>query len=196
MNWIDLILISTTIFGIFVGWRIGFLGGIFAAIGIYVGMFLGGQFTDDISAALTQSVSSDAIATSLAYAIVVGSSLAAAMVARSIIKKILTLILLGWIDMLGSLLLGLITGILLAGALVTFTARYSDDITDRGTLGTIVEMSGFRAEVNDALAESSLVPIWLEMVDVIPANALGMVPNDFSLALKNLQKKIEPKEDR
>jgi len=196
MNWIDLILISTTIFGIFVGWRIGFLGGIFAAIGIYVGMFLGGQFTDDISAALTQSVSSDAIATSLAYAIVVGSSLAAAIVARSIIKKILTLILLGWIDMLGSLLLGLITGILLAGALVTFTARYSDDITDRGTLGTIVEMSGFRAEVNDALAESSLVPIWLEMVDVIPANALGMVPNDFSLALKNLQKKIEPKEDR
>ena len=196
MNWVDLILISTTIFGIFVGWRIGFLGGIFAAIGIYVGMFLGGQFTDDISAALTQSVSSDAIATSLAYAIVVGSSLAAAIVARSIIKKILTLILLGWIDMLGSLLLGLITGILLAGALVTFTARYSDDITDRGTLGTIVEMSGFRAEVNDALAESSLVPIWLEMVDVIPANALGMVPNDFSLALKNLQKKIEPKEDR
>lgn len=194
MNWIDLILISTTLFGIFIGWRVGFLGAIFAAIGVYAGMFLGGQFTDDISEALTQSVSSDAIATSLAYAIVVGSSLAAAMVARSIVKKILTLILLGWVDMVGSLLLGVITGILLTGALVTFTARYSDDLTDPGTLGIIVEMSGFRADVNDALVESSFAPIWVEMFDVIPANALGMVPNDFGLALKNLQKKIELRE--
>ena len=194
MNWVDLILISVTLFGIFVGWRIGFLGAIFAAIGVYIGMVLGGQFTDDISEALTQSVSSDAIATSLAYAIVVGGSLAAAMVVRSVVKKILNLILLGWVDMLGSLILGVTTGILLAGALVTFTARYSDDLTGTGTLGTIVEMSGFRGEVNDALAESSLVPMWVEMFDIIPANALGMVPNDFGLALKNLQKKIELRE--
>ncbi len=123
MNWIDIIVIIVALAGIFVGWRIGLLGAIFATAGLYVGMVLAGQLTDDIAGALTDSVSSDSIATALAYVIVVGGSLAAALVARSVVKKMLNFVFLGWIDSAGSLALGLVAGGLAAGALITFAAR-------------------------------------------------------------------------
>ena len=191
MNWVDIIVIIVALAGIFVGWRIGLLGAIFATAGLYVGMVLAGQLTDDVAEALTDSVSSEAIATALAYVIVVGGSLAAALVARSVVKKMLSLVFLGWIDSAGSLALGLIAGVLAAGALITFAARYSNDLPEGGGLGVIVEMTGIRGSINDALVESSLVPLWLDIVDTVPGDALGMVPDDFKLALEALELRIE-----
>ena len=190
MNWIDIIVIIVALVGIFVGWRIGFLGAIFATAGLYVGMVLAGQLTDDIAEALTDSVSSDAIATALAYAIVVGGSLAAALVARSVVKKILNFVFLGWVDSVGSLALGLIAGVLLGGALITFAARYSQDLQERGSFD-IIEMTGIRGNINDALVDSSLVPLWLDIVDAVPGSAIGMVPDDFKDALDALDQRIE-----
>lgn len=195
MNWIDVIVIIVALVGIFVGWRIGFLGAIFATAGLYVGMVLAGQLTDDIAEALTDSVSSDAIATALAYVIVVGGSLAAALMARSVVRKMLNFVFLGWIDSVGSLALGLVAGILLGGALITFATRYSNDLPEGGGLGIIVEMSGVRGNINDALVESSLAPLWLDVVDAIPADALGMIPDDFKLALEGLQQRIDVAEE-
>ena len=191
MNWVDIIVIIVALVGVFVGWRIGFLGAIFATAGLYVGMVLAGQLTDDIAEALTDSVSSDAIATALAYVIVVGGSLAAALMARSIVKKMLNFVFLGWIDSVGSLALGLLAGVLLGGALITFAARYSNDLPEGGGLGVIIEMSGIRGNINDALVDSSLVPLWLDIVDAVPGSALGMVPDDFKLALDALDQRIE-----
>ena len=191
MNWIDIIVIIVALVGIFVGWRIGFLGAIFATAGLYVGMVLAGQLTDDIAEALTDSVSSDAIATALAYAIVVGGSLAAALMARSVVKKMLNFVFLGWIDSVGSLALGLLAGVLLGGALITFAARYSNDLPEAGSLELLDKLTGFRGDINNALVDSSLVPLWLDIVDAVPGSAIGMVPDDFKLALDDLQRRID-----
>ena len=191
LNWVDFVILGVAVIGIFVGWRIGFLGAIFTTVGVVIGMLLAGQLADDIAAALTESVSSDAIATAMAYAILVGGSIAAAMVARNITKKILSLVLLGWVDSLGSLALGLVAGVLLAGALITFAARYSQDLPEGGLAGALVEMTGIRGNINDALVESSLVPVWLDVVDALPASALGLIPGDFSLALQELELRVE-----
>ena len=194
MNWVDFIILGVAVIGIFVGWRIGFLGAIFTTVGVVVGMFLAGQLADDIAAALTDSVSNDTIATALAYAILLGGSIAAAMVARNITKKILSRVLLGWVDSLGSLALGLVAGVLLAGALITFAARYSQDLPEEGLAGTFIEMTGIQGNINDALVESSLVPVWLDVVDALPASALGLIPGDFSLALQELDLRVEAEE--
>ena len=62
-------------------------------------------------------------------------------------------------------------------------------------MGIIVEMSGVRGNINDALVESSLAPLWLDVVDAIPADALGMIPDDFKLALEGLQQRIDVAEE-
>ena len=190
INWIDIVLIIVAAVGIFVGWRIGLLEAIFTTLGVIIGMFLAGQLADDVAEALTESVSSDTIATALAYLILVGGSIGAALVARSVVKKMLSLVFLGWVDSIGSLALGLVTGVLLAGALITLAARYSGNIPE-GELGFIVKVSGIQGNINGALVDSSLVPIWLDVVDAIPADALGMVPDDFKLALEALQDRID-----
>ena len=191
MNWIDIVVIIVAAVGIFMGWRIGLLGAIFTTLGVFIGMFLAGQLADNVADALTESVSSDTIATALAYLILVGGSIGAALVARTVVKKMLSLVFLGWVDSVGSLALGLVAGVLLAGALITLAARYSQDLPSEGGLGFLVEMSGIQGSLNGALVDSSLVPIWLDVVDAIPEDAVGMVPDDFKLALEALQLRID-----
>jgi hypothetical protein len=191
MNWIDAILIVTAGSGLFLGWRIGFLGAIFIALGTYIGMILAGQLADKVAEALTDSVPSDTLATALAYAFIFGASLTTAFIARGIVKKILNLVFLGWVDLLGSLALGLVSGMLLASAVLTFTVRYSQDLPNKGGVGFIIEMTGVQEALNGALVESALVPVFLDTLDAFPADSLGMIPDDFKTALGLLKHQID-----
>ena len=58
-------------------------------------------------------------------------------------------------------------------------------------MGIIIELTGFRGDINNALVDSSLVPFWLDIVDAVPGSAIGMVPDDFKLALDDLQRRID-----
>ena len=191
MNWIDFVILGVAATGVFVGWRIGFLGAIFTTIGVVIGMFLAGQLAAKVSEALTDSVSSDTLATALAYLIIVGGSVAAALMVRNIIKNIMSFVFLGWIDSVGSLALGFVAGVLLAGALITFAARYSQDLPQDNRLAFALQMTGIQGSVNDGLVESQLVPVWLDLVDALPADALGLVPDDLQLALEALDERIQ-----
>ena len=91
--------------------------------------------------------------------------------------------------------MGLVAGVLAAGALITFAARYSQDLPEGGGIGFLVEMSGIQGSINDALVDSALVPLWLDIVDAVPGSALGMVPDDFKLALEDLQRRIDIAEE-
>ena len=191
MSWFDIVILIVAGIGVFVGWRIGFLGAIFTTLGVIVGMLLAGQLADSVAEALTDTVGGDTLATAIAYVIIVGGAIGAALVARNMVKKILSLVFLGWIDSVGSLALGLITGVLLAGAVITVTARYSGDLPTEGAVGFIVETSGLRGSLNDALVDSAIVPIFVDILVALPADALGLIPDDFALALEDLDTRIE-----
>ena len=52
-------------------------------------------------------------------------------------------------------------------------------------------MTGIRGSINDALVESSMVPVWLDVVDALPASALGLIPGDFSMVLQELDMRVQ-----
>ncbi len=70
MNWLDVIIIALWGIGFFVGWRMGLLGAIFTTGGLVVGVLLAARLSDNVSELLTDSVSSDSLATIIAYAII------------------------------------------------------------------------------------------------------------------------------
>ena len=67
MNWFDFLAIGTWAVGFMTGWRIGLFGAIFATAGLLFGVLLAGRFSDNISDLMTESISSDTLATVISY---------------------------------------------------------------------------------------------------------------------------------
>ena len=191
MNWMDIIISIVAIVGLVIGWRMGLLGAIFNVLGVVVGVFLAARFSDDIASWFTERGTSDAIATVLGYVVIIVAVFVGAQVARGFAKRMLNLVFLGWVDSLGAIAVGLLFGFALSGALILATARFSGDLPEEGALGTIVEMTGIRGNIQDEMVESTLVPVFIDVTNALPADALGFIPGDFRLALKVLELRIE-----
>ena len=191
MNWMDIIISIVAIVGLVIGWRMGLLGAVFNVLGIVVGVFIAARFSDDIASWFTERGTSDAIATVLGYAVIIVAVFVGAQVARGFAKRMLSLVFLGWVDSLGAIAVGLLFGFALSGALILAAARYSGDLPEEGVAGTLVEMTGIRGNIQDEMVESTLVPVFIDITNALPADALGFIPGDFRLALKVLELRIE-----
>ncbi len=191
MNWFDYGITGVAFMGLIIGWKIGLLGAIFNTIGVVVGIFVAGRFSDDIAAWIAEQGTGDAIATVLAYVAIVVGVFFGAQVAKSVAKKMLSLVFLGWVDSLGSIVVGLVFGLALAGALILITARFGTDLPTEGALGTVVTMTGLRGSLQTTLVESTLVPVFIDITNAIPADALGFVPGDFKVALGQIEQLID-----
>ena len=203
MNWLDFVIIATWVFGFFAGWRIGLFGAIFSTGGLVVGVLLAARLSDNVSDLITDSISSDSLATVVAYGIILLATFLAAQVLKNIVKRMLKLVFLGWVDAVGAIGLGLVIGLVLSGALITVTARYSTDlplgvqklidgdVTGRLSVPSIIERTGVQDQLNKALVESSLVPLFLDIRGALPGHSLGFVPDDFKIALDILQVEID-----
>jgi membrane protein required for colicin V production len=206
MNWLDIVIVAIWGFGFFVGWRMGLFGAIFTAGGLIVGVLLAGRLSDNVAELITNSISSDTMATVIAYGIILLAVFVGAQVLKAVVKGIMKMVFLGWVDTVGSLALGLVIGVVMSGALITVTARYSSDLPQELldlTPGEVIsnlpvefliERSGIQEKLNRAMVESSLIPIFLDIRSAIPGQALGFVPDDFNVALEVLETQIDSQE--
>ena len=194
MNWMDIIISIVAIVGLVIGWRMGLLGAVFNVLGVVVGVFLAARFSDDIASWFTERGTSDAIATVLGYVVIIVAVFVGAQVARGFAKRMLNLVFLGWVDSLGAIAVGLLFGFALSGALILAAARYSGDLPEEGAMGAIVEMTGIRGNIQDEMVESTLVPVFIDVTNALPADALGFIPGDFRSALKVVEERIESEE--
>ena len=191
MNWFDIVLLIILGTSVLVGYKVGLLGAFFNIAGLVVGVFLAGHLSDDIAEMLTESVSNDTIATVIGYAAIVIGTFVAAQTIRGIIKRLLNLVFLGWVDSVGGLFLGLATGVILIGALLTVVVRYSADIPSNGIVDIIIDSNQIRDSVNNTLIQSNVVRIYLDTIKSIPADTLGFVPSDFKAATDFLEYRID-----
>jgi membrane protein required for colicin V production len=208
MNWLDIVIIVLWAIGFFTGLRMGLFGAIFTTGGLIVGVLLAGRFSDNVAELLTDSISSDTLVTVISYGVIILAVYIGAQFLKTVVKGIMEKVFLGWVDNLGALALGMVAGVVLSGALITGMARYSNDLPtellDLESENTLVDMvrdkaielvaSGVQQKMNTTLVESSLVPIFLDIRSAIPGDALGLVPDDFSLALDLLEAQIEASE--
>ena len=194
MNWLDFIIAGAALIGLFVGWRMGLLGATFNVLGIVVGMWVAGQFSDDIASWITSQGTGDALATVLSYVVIIVGVFVAAQIARGLAKTMLKMVFLGWVDSVGSIAVGMLFGLALSGVLILAIARFSSDLPDQGALGGLVQMTGFRGTIQSAMADSQLVPVFIDITNAIPADAMGFVPGDFRDALAQVELLIQQQE--
>ncbi|HJO81930.1 MAG: CvpA family protein [SAR202 cluster bacterium] len=133
----------------------------------------------------------------------------------------LTLGLAGMVDKLGGILLGALMGATVAAIVITGLARFAYNFTipvpdidlpaniQGGQAGALTDAAKAAAQdalkdgfeipqvedkkefVEDVLAESTIVPYFLDVKNALPDNAFGLIPSDFRASLEILEEAID-----
>ena len=213
MNWFDFVIISVVVVVTLVGMKVKLLGAAFTTAGIFAGWILAGHLSDDVGEIVANragdSLTADTWITVISYTIIIILALIASGLVWKIVRPLLTVATLGlsgMLDKLGGLALGLVVGLALSGALITVSARLAYDferfVPEEAIAGSLenlipdvadklASVEETRERVEDALVDSALVEVFIDITDAIPGDALGFVPSDFKGALDILELEIK-----
>ena len=154
MNWLDIVILILLIVPTFVGLRAGLIKAALTIVGGIVGLILAGRLYESFAGVLT-FISNEGAAKVVAFAIIfIGVMLIAAILAAAL-KKLVSLVMLGWLNKLGGAILGFLLGGLFCGAILTMWVNF---------LG-----------IGDTIANSVLAKF---LLDNFPL-ALALLPSEF-----------------
>ena len=191
MNWLDIVLIGLMAIGALRGFRIGLFGAVVNVFALILGWLVASQIAYGLGLAggyFDWSSSSVIVAV---YVIVIALTVAAVQFSWKIIRKSLGIATLGAsssIDRIGGLLLGVVLGGALAGALVLGLARFTYDMPLEGG-GAPRASNQARDGLERSLAESLLVKIFIEETEGLPLNAFGFITPGFAESLELVGRK-------
>ncbi|PKB72176.1 MAG: hypothetical protein BZY87_01765 [SAR202 cluster bacterium Io17-Chloro-G6] len=195
MNWLDLVILLVVGVGAAVGLKMGVVRAGLVALGILVGSVLGGQLSDDIGGLLSFGASNGVIATVLSYAAIISACLVLAAIASVVLQKVVNVLFLGWANKLAGVGLGVVTGVVISAGLIMGMANltYSDEIGDEvagKVLNATLDPEQARNRLETGLTGSTIVGVFINVVEVVPASTMGFVPSNFKSALEvvNLRK--------
>jgi len=123
MNWLDIILIVILAISVFGGLRNGLIKGVLGLAGIIVGVVLAGMYYVTLAGSLT-FIPHEGAAKLTAFAIIFIVVLVIAGVVGTILSKLASAIMLGWLNRLLGGVLGLVIGGVFCGALLATWARF------------------------------------------------------------------------
>ncbi len=205
MNWLDIVLIIVLIFGFLYGLKTGLIGAAFMAVGVIVGWQFAGHYADNLGSAFSNTIGNDTVVSFIAYALIIIAGIVVAGIVANIVKPFITVFTLGMsamVDKLGGLVLGLVLAAFLSGAAILGLARLAyhfemPDVPGEGVAGTVAdklpisETLEIKEGLQTTLVESSFVRSFVSVVDKIPGDAIGFVPNDFEVSVKLLKDEID-----
>lgn len=195
-DWLILILVAA---GALLGLRNGAFRTVLTIAGVFIAMLLGAQFAGRIVPAFTDSITNEAVITALGYIIIFVAVFVAVMILSGIAKLAMSVTFTGWLDKVAGIGVGMVIGVLVSLALTMLLARlaYVFDPGDRGDTGKLNEIveqhiqGGARDRVDSFLTGSSLVPALIDIQDLLPGDAFGLVPADFQTAFAILESRID-----
>ena len=208
MNWIDIVIVLIVAASLVWGLKTGVIPMVFTVVGILIGWWLAGQYADDVGGLVGDWGTFDTAVTVVCYAAIVSLSVFVASKLGSLVKPFLvigTLGTAGMADKIGGLLIGLLIGLVITGAFIVVLARLSFDLEVstpdvqvaggaeimRLAGGKVAAITEKRQVMVNSLRGSTVVPVFLDMVDLVPGSALGFIPGDFQASLDILREDID-----
>ncbi len=197
MNLFDWALIALFAFGALYGYKSGLIQSALNLIGVFAAMWLSSRFASGVVSNFTDDLESEALTTAIGYVVIFIVVFIGVQIVGKIVRTMLGIMFLGWVDKLGGIALGVVIGVILTGGLTTVSARYAyvfDESDDPSLVNRLVEdglNKAGRGRVDTWLVESQLVPTVLDVRDALPGDMLSMVSGDFTTALDILQERVD-----
>ena len=200
MNWVDFVIIIAWSVSLFLGWRIGLYGAVFTAGGLALGVVAASKLANGLAETILDmgilglsAESNNTVAIGVAYGGIILISLLTSQVLRTVIRGLMKMVFLGWVDRCGGLALGLFMGTLISIAVVGGLARAAGELIPNG-LGSGVKidgMSSVQARIYSDLAGSNLTPLLIDIEEIIPGSAFGLIPEDLRSDLEAVDTSLE-----
>ena len=190
MNAFDWILVAIWVVLLLWGIKTGFVKALFVAVAIFVAFIITGRIAPEISAILTTSEFSEAIGDSVIYWVTFAVALFAANFVLSkiqgIINTVMTRMMLGPVDKLAGMAMGGVLGLLFTIAFVMTSASYAI-----GAVALPDDRFAGQEKMAEQLANSTIVPFYVSVWDILPADSFGLIPAEYSDAMDQLDGVIE-----
>jgi membrane protein required for colicin V production len=154
MNWLDVVILVVFAISVFSGLRVGLIKVLFTVVGIIVGVVLAGHFSTSLGDKMT-FISNPGWAKIAAFAIILVVVMIISGILAAFLSKLISLVLLGWVNRLAGAVLGLVVGAFFMAAILSIWVHY---------LGPSATVS------NSALARF--------LLDKFPF-VLGLLPSEF-----------------
>lgn len=186
MNWLDFILIVILAIGLVVGLRIGILGALYCTVVVFLGWLLAAQLGTLVGTVFELFLEDDQIVTVVSFTVIMGIVVYLGGTMWQPIRTALGAGTMGAsnaVDRIGGLIVGLVLGVAVSGALLVGIMRltYSFDSTDESV----------REGLDTALIDSTFVPMFVQGAYDLPGDSLGLIPGDFQTSLEALRDRIE-----
>ncbi|MCI0898004.1 MAG: CvpA family protein [Chloroflexi bacterium] len=197
MNWLDLVIVIIVGVSAFMGLRIGLIRAGLTALGVFVGSMLGGQLSDDIGRLFSGIDEGSAVATVISYAIIIMICLTAAAAASVVLRKVVSILLMGWADKLAGVALGLVAGAVISAGIImgmanlTYSSEVGDELATK-VLNSTLDTEKAKKRLEDGLTQSALVTAIVDIVEIVPSSTLWFVPTNFKSALNVLNQRQSP----
>jgi membrane protein required for colicin V production len=124
MNWLDWAILIVLVVSAFSGLKRGLIKTVISLAGLVIGIILAGQFDTALAAKLTFIPKPD-LARTAAFVIILVAALVAASWVGSMLRKVASMLLLGWLDRLGGGAFGVVIGGGVCGAILAMVAKFS-----------------------------------------------------------------------
>lgn len=159
MNWLDIILIVLLVVPTFIGLRKGLIKAALSFAGLLIGVALAGYCYQPVSK-LFGFIPNENIAYILAFILILVLVMVAAFFLARLLKSVIKVVMLGWVDNVGGAVLGFLSGFILLSAI----------------LATWVKFFGSELIINSFLGKV--------MLDYFPL-ILGLLPGEFGDDIRN-----------
>ncbi len=155
MNWLDIVIIVVVVIATFWGLRTGIIKAVFSLAGLIVGVILAGRYYVPLSEQLA-FIPQASIAKIVAFAIILVGVMVIAGVLAWLLKGVVSMMMLGWVNRAGGAVFGLVLGAIFCSAL----------------LATWVKFFG-----SGLVTEAFLARVLLDKFPLI----LGLLPSEFDV---------------
>jgi len=138
MNWLDIILLVMLFVPTFIGLRKGLIKAALSFAGLLIGVVLAGNFYKPVSR-IFGFIDNENVAYILAFLLILALVMVAAFFLARLLKSIISITMLGWVDNFGGAALGFLSGFLFLGAiLATWVKFFGSDLVTESFLGKVM----------------------------------------------------------
>lgn len=149
MNWVDFVILALIGIPALLGLKTGLIRAVANLGGIIVGIFLASRFSGQAADLIGIVVKNEDLTGPLGFIAIMAGTLVLAWIAAAFLKRVLSLLLLGWVDKVGGAVFGVVVGSFFVSAIIF-----------------VMELSGMESAAN-ALEASTLKPFFDLLVDLV-----------------------------
>ena len=117
MHWLDITILVLLAVPTLIGLRMGIIKAVLSLVGVIIGVLLAGNFYEILAAQLT-FITQTNIAKIVAFALILFSVMLISAIIAAVLKWIVSIVMLGWVNRLGGAVFGFLLGGITCGALL------------------------------------------------------------------------------